>query len=222
LLANIYLHYVLDLWAHWWRRRHARGEIYIVRYADDFVVGFQYREDAERFHAALRQRLADFALDLHEDKTRLIEFGRHAARHRKARGEEKPATFDFLGFTHICGKRRKDGKFSLHRKTLGKRLRLKIRSVRETLVRERHRPVPVQGAWLRSVLQGHYNYYGVPGNRAALDTFRTQVCRAWLHALRRRSKRGRRLLWERFQRWMTEWIPTAHITHPYPNQRLCV
>jgi RNA-directed DNA polymerase len=222
LLANIYLHYVLDLWAHWWRRRHARGEIYIVRYADDFVVGFQYREDAERFHAALRQRLADFALDLHEDKTRLIEFGRHAARHRKARGEGKPATFDFLGFTHICGKRRKDGKFSLHRKTLGKRLRLKIRSVRETLVRERHRPVPVQGAWLRSVLQGHYNYYGVPGNRAALDTFRTQVCRAWLHALRRRSQRGRRLLWERFQRWVTEWIPTAHITHPYPNQRLCV
>lgn len=222
LLANIYLHYALDLWVNWWRRRHARGEVYIVRYADDFVMGFQYRVDAERFQVELRKRLAKFSLELHADKTRLIEFGRFASEGRKSRGERKPETFDFLGFTHICSRRRKDGKFKLLRKTIGKRLRAKIEEVRQTLKRHRHKPVTEQGRWLRSVVQGHFNYYAVPGNREALDTFRTQISFAWLRALRRRSQKGKSLTWERMQRQMMKWIPTARVLHPYPNQRFCV
>ena len=222
LLANIYLHYVLDLWVAAWRQRHARGEVYIVRYCDDFVLGFQHRSEAERFLAALKQRLARFGLELHEGKTRLIEFGRFAAKNRKERGSGKPETFDFLGFTHICAKRKADGGFALRRKTIAKRLRVKINEVKEVLMRCRHRPMPEQGGWLRSVVQGHFNYYGVPGNRKALDAFRTQIGRSWLRALRRRSQKARSLTWERFQRWMKTWIPTARITHPYPNQRLCV
>lgn len=222
LLANIYLHYVLDLWVSWWRCHQARGEVYIVRYADDFVVGFQYRSDAERFQKELRQRLTKFSLELHEGKTRLIEFGRFASENRKERGEGKPETFDFLGFTHICAKRRKDGGFALGRKTIAKRLRAKIREVKESLKRNRHRPIPEQGGWLRSVVQGHFKYYGVPGNRKALDAFRTQIGRDWLRALRRRSQKGVNLTWSRFQKWMKTWIPTARVMHPYPNQRLCV
>lgn len=222
LLANIYLHYALDLWVNKWRKRHAHGEVYIVRYADDFVLGFQYQADAERFHAELRKRMDKFGLKLHGDKTRLIEFGRFAAANRKERGKEKPETFDFLGFTHICSTRRFNGKFKLQRKTIGKRLRRKIKEVRQTLHRHRHNPVPEQGRWLRSVVVGHFNYYGVPGNREALDTFRTQIGHAWLHALRRRSQKGRSLTWDRMQRQMMKWIPTAKVRHPYPNQRLCV
>lgn len=222
LLANIYLHYALDLWVHWWRKHHARGEVYIVRYADDFVLGFQYQSDAVRFQAALRERMGKFGLELHDGKTRLIEFGRFAAANRKSRGERKPETFDFLGFTHICATRRKDSKFKLLRKTIGKRLRSKIKEVRQTLLRHRHKPVKEQGRWLRSVVQGHYNYYAVPGNREALDTIRTQIGHAWLRALRRRSQKGRCLTWERMQRQMMKWIPTARVLHPYPNQRFCV
>ena len=222
LLANIYLHYALDLWVKWWRSHQSRGEVYIVRYADDFVVGFQYRSDAERFQKELTQRLAKFGLELHEGKTRLIEFGRFARDNRKERGEGKPETFDFLGFTHICATRKADGGFALRRKTIAKRLRAKINEVKETLMRSRHRPMPEQGGWLRSVVQGHFNYYGVPGNREALDAFRTQIGQSWLRALRRRSQKARSLTWERFQWWMKTWIPTARIIHPYPNQRLCV
>jgi group II intron reverse transcriptase/maturase len=222
MLANVYLHYVLDLWVQWWRVHRARGEVYVVRYADDFVMGFQYRTDAERFQVELGQRLVKFGLELHEGKTRLIEFGRFAIDNRKARGERKPETFDFLGLTHICSRRRTDGRFTVRRKTIAKRLRSKIGEVRQTLLRRRHRPVPEQGRWLKAVVQGHFNYYGVPGNRPSLDAFRTQVTRAWLHALRRRSQKGRTLTWERRKKRIATWIPTARIVHPYPDQRLCV
>ncbi|MDZ4169954.1 MAG: group II intron reverse transcriptase/maturase, partial [Coriobacteriia bacterium] len=208
ILANIYLHYALDLWVKWWRANQARGEVYIVRYADDVALGFQYRSDAQRFQAELKERLKKFSLELHEEKTRLIEFGRFAIDNRKERGEGKPETFDFLGFTHICAKRR-DERFTVRRKTIAKRLRAKIKEVRDVLMRGRHRPVPAQGRWLRAVVQGHFNYYGVPGNRGALDTFRTQVNRAWLKALRQRSQKGQSLTWERMKKLIATWIPTA-------------
>jgi len=221
LLANIYLHYTLDVWVKQWRSRHARGEVYIVRYADDFVMGFQYRSDAEQFQAELKERLAKFSLEMHEGKTKLIEFGRFAIRNRKEHGEGKPETFDFLGFTHICTKK-KNGRFTIYRKTITKRLRAKLKKVRELLLRQRHRPVSEQGSWLRAVMQGHFNYYGVPGNRKALDTFRKQIQLSWLQALRRRSQKARSLTWERMKKLIATWLPTARVTHPYPNQRLCV
>ena len=222
ILANIYLHYVLDLWVDWWRCHRAQGEVYIVRYADDFVMGFQYRADAEQLWKELSERLSKFSLELHEDKTRLIEFGRFAATDRKGRGQGKPETFDFLGFTHICSKRRKDGKFTLRRKTIAKRVRAKLKAVRECLMRNLHWPVMETGKWLRAVFQGHLNYYGVPGNRKATDAFRTELAKAWLRALRRRSQKSRNLTWDRFRRWFAKWIPTARIVHPYPGQRLRV
>src|SRR5215510_8431085 len=184
LLANVYLHYVFDLWAQWWRRRYARRDLIIVRFADDFTAGFEYEQDAQRFLADLRERFAKFGLELHPDKTRLIEFGRHAAWRRAARGLEKPETFDFLGFTHQCGKTRK-GRFWLRRVTISKRMRAKLREVKEELTRRRHEPIPEQGQWLRSVVQGHLAYYAVPGNIHAVATFRTQVTRHWYRALRR-------------------------------------
>jgi RNA-directed DNA polymerase len=222
LLANIYLHYVLDLWVNRWRDHRARGEVYIVRYADDFVMGFQHQSDAQMFQRELVERLTKFGLELHQDKTRLIEFGRFAATNRKERGAGKPENFDFLGFTHICARKRKSGGFTVHRKTIGKRLREKIKDVRETLIRNRHRTVAEQGRWLQRVVQGYFNYYAVPGNRRALEAFRTQIGHAWLRALRRRSQKGRSLTWQRLQRWMEKWIPRATVRHPYPNQRLCV
>jgi len=222
ILANIYLHYVLDLWVNWWRGKQARGEVYIVRYADDFVMGFQYRSDAERCQEELGRRLSSFNLKLHPAKTRLVEFGRFAASNRMERSEGKPKTFDFLGFTHICSKRRKDGKFTLLRKTITKKMRLKLKAVKGILSRRLHWPVPVLGSWLRSVVRGHINYYGVPGNRKALDSFRSAIIRFWLKALRRRSQKGKSLSWSRFNRWVVRWIPTAIVTHLYPNQRLCV
>jgi len=222
LLANVYLHYVLDQWVKWWRSHHARGEVYIVRYVDDFVMGFQHCSDARRFRAALKERLSKFGLELHEGKTRLIEFGRFAQDNRKERGEGKPETFDFLGFTHICAKRRKDRRFTIQRKTIAKKLRAKVGEVRKMLVRYRHRPLPEQGSWLKSVVQGHYNYYGVPGNRRALDSFRTLVNRAWIHALRRRSQKARSLTWDKHKKWIERWIPKARLVHPYPEQRFCV
>jgi len=221
LLSNVFLHYVLDLWVEQWRRRHARGEMYIVRYADDVVMGFQYRSDAEQFQTELKERLAKFSLEMHEGKTKLIEFGRFAIEDRKEHGERKPETFDFLGFTHICAKK-KNGRFTIYRKTITKRLRDKIKKVREILLRKRHRPVSEQGAWLRAVMRGHFNYYGVPGNRKALDTFRRQTQRSWVQALRKRSQKARSLTWERMKKLIATWLPTARIVHPYPNQRLCV
>jgi len=222
LLANIYLHYVLDLWANRWRDHRARGEVYIVRYADDFVMGFQYQSDARMFQIDLAERLAKFGLELHKDKTRLIEFGRFAASNRKERGKGKPETFDFLGFTHICAWKRKGGRFRLHRKTINKRLREKIKSVRITLTHNRHRSVAEQGRWLRRVVQGYFNYHCIPGNRKAMETFRTQIGHAWLRALRSRSQKGKSLTWQRMHGWMVQWIPRARVRHPYPDQRLCV
>jgi RNA-directed DNA polymerase len=217
LLANVYLHYVLDLWAQWWRRRYAHGDVIIVRFADDFVAGFEHQADAQRFLTDLRERLAKFGLGLHPDKTRLIEFGRHAARRRAARGVGKPETFDFLGFTHLCGKT-KNGRFWLRRITISKRMRAKLREVNDQLKRNRHRPIPVQGQWLRAVVQGHLAYYAVPGNTDAVAAFRTQVTRHWYKALRRRSQRTR-TNWERMNRIAKRWLPPARVKHPFPNAR---
>jgi group II intron reverse transcriptase/maturase len=222
ILANIYLHYVLDLWAHQWRTKHATGEVIIVRYADDVVMGFQHRKEAERFLQELGERMAKFGLELHSEKTRLIEFGRFAAENRAVRGEGKPETFDFLGFTHICGRTRKGDRFTVRRKTIAKRLQGKVKAVREEIIRRRHDPIPEQGKWLRAVVQGHFNYFAVPGNKPAIDAFRTEVIKAWLHALRRRSQKARNLTWERIKRLVATWIPSARILHPYPSERLRV
>ena len=222
MLANVYLHYVLDLWVEAWRKRHARGEVYIVRYADDFVMGFQYRSDAEAFHQELQVRMGKFGLELNTEKTRLIEFGRFAAEDRAKRGEGKPETFDFLGFTHICARRRKDGRFTVLRKTIAKRLRKKVKEIKEELKRIRHSPVPEQGKWLWSVITGYFNYHAVPGNYQALSRFRKLLARAWLRSLRRRSQKGRGLTWARMQKLLETWFPRTCILHPYPNQRLCV
>ena len=217
LLANVYLHYVFDLWAHRWRIRHARGDVVIVRFADDAVVGFEYRQDAERFWADLRERLAKFSLELNADKTRLIRFGRFAAQQRKERGLGKPETFQFLGFTHICG-RTKAGRFKLTRITDKKRIRTKLSKVKAELIRRRHLPIPDQGRWLASVLRGHCNYYAVPDNSQAINAFRFRIIGHWLAALRRRSQRTR-LTWKRMYRLAERWLPRVHILHPWPNDR---
>jgi len=216
-LANVYLHHVFDLWAHQWRSRHAHGDVVIVRWADDFVVGFEHRDDAERFQADLRARLAEFALELNAEKTRLIEFGRFAAERRQKRGLGKPETFTFLGFTHICAKDRK-GRFKLKRITDSKRVRAKLREVKTELRRRRHLPIPVQGRWLASVLRGHCNYYAVPDNSKALNAFRYRIVRHWYMALRRRSQRHR-LTWARMWRLVERWLPTVRILHPWPDAR---
>lgn len=221
LLANIYLHYVLDLWVNRWRKGSC-GEVIIVRYADDWITGFQHRNEAIRFQQALRERLAKFGLELHPEKTRLLEFGRFAAANRTKRGEGKPETFDFLGFTHLCAKTRKNNRFTVRRKTIAKRLRAKVKVVRKEAMRRRHLPVPDQGKWLRSVIRGHLNYYAVPGNKQSVDAFRTEVAKAWLRALRRRSQKGLRLKWNSITRLVKTWLPTATVKHPYPNQRLSV
>ena len=217
LLANVYLHYVLDLFVEWWRRHHARGEVIIVRFADDFIVGFQYEQDARRFLAGLRVRLAKFGLELHPDKTRLIEFGRFAAVNRAAKGQGKPETFDFLGFTHICGVTR-SGWFQLKRITIAKRMRAKLAEVKDQLKRRMHQPIPEQGRWLASVVGGHMAYYAVPGNTQAVAAFRDQVTRHWLKALRRRGQKNR-ITWERIGRIEARWLPPARVMHPYPNVR---
>ena len=217
LLGNVYLHYVFDLWAHQWRTRHARGDVVIVRFADDAVVGFEYRDDAERFWADLRDRLAKFSLELNAEKTRLIEFGRYAAERRKARGLGKPETFRFLGFTHACGKTRK-GRFKLKRTTDSKRMRAKLNALKGKIERGRHLPIPEQGRWLASVLRGHYQYYAVPDNSEALRAFRRQVVWHWLRALRRRSQRTT-MTWERMSRLADRWLPIPRVLHPWPEQR---
>jgi group II intron reverse transcriptase/maturase len=217
LLANVYLHYVLDLWAQQWRRRHAHGDVIIVRYGDDFVAGFEHRDDAERFLGDLRARFQKFALELHAEKTRLIEFGRFAARNRRTRGLGRPATFAFLGFTHCCAKTR-HGRFMLRRITISRRMAAKLREVKHALIRRRHLPVPEQGRWLASVVRGHLAYYAVPGNTDAVAAFRTQATRHWYRALRRRSQRHR-LNWTRMKRLATRWLPPARVTHPWPDTR---
>ena len=220
LLANIYLHYVLDLWAHQWRQRHATGQVVIVRYADDSVFGFVRREDAEAFLAALRDRMAPFGLMLHPDKTRLIEFGRFANQNRQRRGEGKPETFDFLGFTHCCGKTRK-GWFKILRLTVKKRMRATLKAIRAKLRSMMHHPVPQVGKWLGRVVQGYFNYFGVPGNEYRLCSFRSEICRTWRRMLQRRSQRSN-LSWERFRRLEKRYIPPYRNAHPYPEQRFGV
>jgi RNA-directed DNA polymerase len=217
LLANVYLHYVLDWWAQHWRKRHARGDMIIVRFADDFAAGFEHLGDAKQFLTDLRQRFAKFGLELHEDKTRLIQFGRFAAERRAKRGLGKPETFDFLGLTHICAKTQ-DGRFFLKRITISKRKRAKLKQVKDQLQRRRHEPVPVQGAWLASVVRGHAAYYAVPGNINAVSSFRTQVTRTWYRALRRRSQRTR-VNWNRMDRLAARWLPPIRVMHPYPESR---
>jgi RNA-directed DNA polymerase len=218
LLANVYLHYVFDLWVRRWRRRAASGDMIVVRYADDIVLGFEHRADAERFLAEWRDRMRSFGLELHPDKTRLIEFGRHAAEQRKPRGEGKPDTFDFLGFTHICGTTRKTGRFIVKRQTIRKRLSAKLQALKAELRHRWHDPVPHLGRWLRSVVQGWFNYHAVPGNMDRLNAFRSEVLRLWFRALRRRSQR-RPMTWARFLRLVRRWLPSARILHPHPNVR---
>jgi RNA-directed DNA polymerase len=217
LLANVYLHYVFDLWAHQWRGRHAHGEMIIVRYADDYLVGFESERDARQFLADLRDRLAGFGLELAPEKTRLIEFGRFAARDRARRGLGKPETFDFLGFTHCCAKT-KNGRFMLKRITIAKRMRTKLHEVKDELKRRRHHSIPEQGRWLGSVIRGHYAYYAVPGNSDRINRFYNEATRLWLRSLRRRSQRHR-MPWSRMRRISARWLPPPKRMHPFPNAR---
>ncbi|MBV8892110.1 MAG: group II intron reverse transcriptase/maturase [Acidobacteria bacterium] len=218
-LSNIYLHYVLDLWVQRWKRKQARGDVIFVRFADDFVTGFQHRHEADRFLAELRERFAKFGLELHADKTRVIEFGRFAEQNRRNRGAGKPETFNFLGFTHICGKTRK-GHFTVLRQTMRQRWQAKLRALKQELRRRMHTPIGEQGAYLRAVLAGHFRYYGVPMNGPALSSFHGAVGRLWWRILRRRSQRP--LSWRRLRRHIQRWFPPVRICHPYPLERLCV
>ncbi len=220
MLANVYLHYVLDLWADQWRRKHTCGDMIIVRFCDDFVIGFQYQTDAQRFLVELEKRFLQFNLQLHKGKTRLIEFGRFAAQNRNRQGKGKPETFDFLGFTHICGETR-NGKFVINRHSIGKRIRAKLMELKIELRRRLHRSVPDVGKWLRVVLLGHYRYYGLPGNSRKLEAFKYHVSRLWYRTLLRRSQR-KRLNWERMERLINRWLPNPRICHPYPDLSLYV
>jgi len=217
LLANIYLHYTLDLWIQAWRRQPECGEVIAVRYADDSVLGFQKKEAAERFLDQMRERLAKFGLSLHPDKTRLIEFGRFAEENRRVRGQRRPETFDFLGFTHCCGKDRQ-GRFQVIRLTIKKRMRATLAAIRETLLRRRNEPIPVVGAWLHRVVEGYFRYHAVPTNLKRLSGFHAEVCRTWLRALRRRSQRSK-TNWDRFNRIIDPFVPRVRVLHPYPDQR---
>jgi len=217
LLANIYLHYTFDLWVNVWRKKWAQGEVVVVRYADDTIVGFQYRTDADRFLENLRERLAMFGLELHPDKTRRIEFGLFAEENRKRRGEGKPETFDFLGFKHISGKNG-IGRFTVRRTTIRKRMRAKRRQIRQELYRRMHDPVPQTGEWLKSVVQGYFNYYAVPGNLDSLAVFRDRLLRLWWQTLCRRSQKHR-FSWTRMLKLSRRWLPHPRVLHPYPAVR---
>jgi RNA-directed DNA polymerase len=220
LLANIYLHYALDLWAARWRRRLATGDMIIVRYADDFIVGFQHHIDARFFLEQMRERLGRFALSLHPEKTRLIEFGRFAAERRKRRGLGKPETFNFLGFTFICSKTRA-GKFQIKRKTRRDRMQAKLKMVQQEMRRRMHQPIPDQGKWLWYVISGYFNYHAVPTNFRALVTFRTEIARRWRRILTRRSERTK-LSWEQMKQLLDTWLPQPQILHPWPDKRFAV
>lgn len=220
LLANIYLHYAFDLWAQQWRQRHAQGDVILVRYADDIVAGFEHRAEAERFLAAMRERMAGFGLTLHQQKTRLIEFGRQAAANRRARGLGKPETFDFLGFTHICGRSRR-GSFQLKRKSRSDRMRATVRAVKEALRRRMHEPIEEQGRWLGQVVRGFFAYHAIPTNSAALYAFRYHITDVWRRTLRWRSQKDA-TTWARMTVLQDLWLPKPRITHPWPNQRFAV
>jgi len=218
LLANIYLHYVLDRWVMEWRKVHADGDVIIVRYADDFVPGFQHRDEAESFLKQLREPMAEFRLELHPEKTRLIEFGRFAEGNRKRDGAGKPETFNFLGFTHICSTIHKSGKFTVLRKTIGKRVTAKLRDIAAKLRKRMNDPIEQTGDWLNQVVRGYFNYHAVPGNLKRLYTFRWETARHWLFTLRRRSQRSR-WTWERFKPLIDQYLPEPEILHPYPLKR---
>jgi RNA-directed DNA polymerase len=220
LLANVYLHYALDLWAQQWRMRHARGEMIIVRYADDFVIGFEYKADGERFHAELAERLAKFKLELHPDKTRLIEFGRFAASNRAERGQGRAEVFTFLGLTHICGQTQK-GYFALQRHTAKTRLRTKLKAIREECVKRQHQPIAEQGKWLGAVVRGYFNYHAVPTNTSAISLFLHEIKRHWKRALSRRSQTGP-ITWRAIQKLAQRWLPAPRIQHPWPEQRFAM
>ena len=220
LLANIYLHYTFDLWADRWRRREATGNMVMVRYADDIIIGFEHETDARRFWDEMRERLREFSLSLHPDKTRLIEFGRHAAANRKRRGLGKPETFTFLGFTMICGKSRR-GRFLLKRKTRSDRMRVKLQEIKEAMLRQRHQPIPIQGNWLRQVVTGYFAYHAVPTNGPALSAFRYHVITFWHKALRRRSQKDA-ITWARMTKLANDWLPRPRILHPWPSERFAV
>jgi RNA-directed DNA polymerase len=218
VLANLYLHYVLDLWVNQWRRQQAKGEVIIVRYADDAVLGFQYREEAEQFLEQLRERLRKFGLELHPEKTRLIEFGRYAAKSRRERGKGKPETFDFLGFTHICGSTHTTGRFIVRRGTIGKRMTAKLKEIKAELKERRHKANAKTVKWLQSVVRGYFQYHAIPDNWARLEAFRREVLRMWLRQLRRRSQRSR-WTWERFIKRLGVLLPEIRTLHPYPDVR---
>jgi len=217
-LANLYLHYVLDVWAEAWRKKVAHGDVIMVRYADDAVLGFEHEHEAECLLEQLRQRLQKFGLELHPDKTRLIEFGRFAAERRKQRGKSKPETFNFLGFTHICGTNHKTGNFALHRKTMSKRMAAKLKDIKAKLRVRMHHQIGGTVKWLQQVVRGYFQYHAVPGNLQRMATFRREVTRLWYRTLRRRSQRSR-LSWERFYERLGSQLPPIQVLHPYPNAR---
>ena len=218
LLANVVLHYVFDLWIEWWRKEHCRGDVIVVRYADDFVIGFEHQREAVQCHKVLRDRFGKFGLTLHEDKTRLIEFGRFACERRRKKGEGRPETFSFLGFTHICGRSRQRQAFTVVRHTIAKRLRATLQAVKQALQRRMHDTLGDTGRWLRSVARGWLQYHAVPHNYAAVETFLREITRYWLHSLRRRSQRSR-WTWARMQRVAQLYLPRPRIVHPYPINR---
>jgi RNA-directed DNA polymerase len=219
LLANVYLHYVFDLWAERWRRREALGDLIIVRYADDIIVGFQYETDARRFWDDMRERLAEYSLSLHPEKTRLIAFGRFAADQRDRCGLGKPETFNFLGFTFICGRSRR-GRFALKRKSRGDRMRTTLQEIKKEMKRRMHQPIPEQGKWLRQVVTGFFAYHAVPTNSRALHTFRHRVTDLWRRSLRRRSQKDR-MTWSRIKKLADDFLPQARILHPWPLTHAC-
>src|SRR2546421_2632863 len=221
LLANVYLHYVFDLWVQAWRQKRAHGDVIVVRFADDIVVGFHSKADADQFRAELTERMRKFNLELHPEKTRLLEFGPYAIDQREWRGEGKPETFNFLGFTHICVKKRSNGMYTVLRQTIRKRLQAKLNEVKAELQRRMHESIPELGKWLQAVVRGHIRYYGVPMNKPALYLFRFQVGRLWHRALSRRSHKGR-VLWDRMRRLITRWLPPPTVCHPYPLRRMGV
>jgi RNA-directed DNA polymerase len=220
LLANIYLHYAFDRWAERWRRREASGDMIIVRYADDLVVGFEHEADARRFLDEMRERLGKYSLSLHPEKTRLIEFGRHAAANRKRRGLGKPETFSFLGFIFISGKSRR-GKFQIKRKSRPDRMRAKLQAIKQELRRRMHQSIPTQGQWLKQVVTGYFNYHAVPTNGRALATFHFRVIDLWTRTLRRRSQKDH-TAWERIRRLANDFLPKPRILHPWPEKRFAV
>jgi len=219
LLSNVFLHYVFDLWIDWWRKDRCHGDVVVARYADDFVIGFESHAEATACLEELHARFAKFGLKLHEEKTRLIEFGRYAIERRTKSGEGTPETFDFLGFTHKCGKTRKHGWFTIHRHSVSKRMRATLQKIKASLQKRMHRPLGETARWLRRVVQGWLNYHAVPGNGNRIGRFVDEVIRLWLQVIRRRSQRGHCWTWERMHGLVRKHLPRPRITHPYPNKR---